>query len=458
MKKLISMHTIILALWLMFTTSCAKDDPIVINPPVDKDTIEYYGTPFDKVPETSDIVMYEVNLRSFSNEGTFNGVSRRLDSISALGVNVIWLMPIYPIGKLKGVGSPYAISDYLSVNPEFGTLSDLRALVDKAHELDMAVILDWVANHTAWDHEWILNEGWYTKDDNGNIVSPNGWNDVADLNFGNADMQEAMIEAMKHWVYTANIDGFRCDYTDGVPVDFWKKALDELNKIPDRELIFFAEGTRVQNYQAGFELNFGWNFYGSLKGIFNENKSVSQIYTAHTNDYQPIPAGSHMLHFITNHDDNAWDDTPDKIFQSQEGAMAAFVLSAYVGGVPLIYNGQEIGYPYKLSFFTKTPINWNLNPEIKEVYKKVIAIRNTGEAVKKGALVSYKNSNDVAAFERISGTEEVLVLVNVRNKTVDYQLPAEIANTNWTNQMNQASLPLETKLQLAPFEFLILKK
>jgi len=404
------------------------------------------------------IIMYEVNLRAFSNEGTLAGVTKRLDSLQALGINVVWLMPIHPIGELKGIGSPYAVRDYFDVNPEFGTLNDLRTLVEKAHQLDMAVILDWVANHTAWDNEWISNTGWYTTDDNGNIASPNNWTDVADLNFNNAEMQQEMIKAMKYWVVEANIDGYRCDFADGIPVEFWKRALDELKAIPERDFIFFAEGTRTQNYQAGFELNFGWNFYHSLKTIYNDDKPASTLFAAHRNDYQPIPTGSHMLHFITNHDDNAWDDVPQKIFINQQGAMAAFVLSAYVGGVPLLYNGQEIGYPNKIPFFTKAPINWSLNPGITAEYKKIISIRKNSDAIKTGSLVTYTNNNDVAAFKRVNGDEEVLVLVNVRNRTVNYTLPAELSGSAWTNKFDGTSLKFETTLIFEPFEYLILKK
>jgi len=458
MKKMISMHTIILALWLMFTTSCAKDDPIVIKPPVTKDTIQQYGAPYAKIPATSDIVMYEVNIGAFSNEGTLAGVTKRLDSIAALGVNVLWLMPIYPIGELKGVGSPYAVRNYQAVNPEFGSLDDLRTLVEKAHNSGMAVILDWVANHTSWDNDWIVNDGWYTKDANGDIVSSNGWTDVADLNYDNQEMRQAMMDAMNYWVYKANIDGFRCDYADGVPVDFWKKALADLDTIPNHQLIFFSEGTRAENYQAGFDLNFGWNFYGTLKGVIAENKPASNVFTANAKDYSTIPAGKHMLHFITNHDDNAWDDTPDKIFKTQEGAMAAFVISASISGVPLLYNGQEIGYPNKISFFTKTPINWSLNPSLTAEYKKFLGIRAENDAMRSDSLITYNNA-DVVAFKRISNSgNEVLVLVNVRNKAVTFSLPVELANSNWTDQMSQTKVHLTETIQLDAFQYLILKK
>ncbi|MBN2806242.1 MAG: alpha-glucosidase C-terminal domain-containing protein [Prolixibacteraceae bacterium] len=453
-----SIHTIILILWTMFATSCDKDDPMVIKPPhgEDDEPASYQPVPLQKLPETSDVVMYEVNLRAFSNEGTLDGVSKRLDSIKALGANVVWLMPIHPIGEEKGVGSPYCIRDYKAVNPEFGKLTDLRELVDKAHTLGLAVILDWVGNHTAWDHPWINNIGWYTTDASGNIVEANGWTDVADLNFNNHDMRAAMTDAMQYWLDSANVDGFRCDYADGVPVDFWTNALTSLRGSVDRQLLFFAEGTRKENFSAGFDLNFGWSVYGSIKGIIAENKAASGLFSAHERDYQSVPTGKHMLHFITNHDDNAWDNTPDKLFLSQRGAMAAFVSSTFVGGVPLLYNGQEIGYPYKLSFFTKTPINWSLNPGITTEYKKLLQIRHESEAIRKGTLKQF-TSTDVVAFQRIAGDETVLVLVNVRNRQLDFPLPDDLKQTVWVNQMSRSEVQLGSEVQLAPFEYLILR-
>jgi glycosidase len=457
-KKTIKMNTFLFLLILLISApACNEDEPLVFKPPIEEEIDDQYGLPFDKVPETSDIVMYEVNVQAFSNAGNLKGVTNRLDSIQALGINVIWLMPIYPIGELKGVGSPYAVSDYVDVNPEFGTLADLRDLVEKAHELDMAVILDWVANHTAWDHEWIANSSWYTHDTNGDIVSPNGWNDVADLNFESEEMQEEMIDAMKYWVVEANIDGYRCDYADGVPVDFWTKALAEVDAIPDRDLIFFAEGTRVQNFQAGFDLNFGWNFYSAVKDVYEKNNAVSKIYSAHVDDYKSIPEGAQMLHFIDNHDFNAWENTPQGFFDGDRGAMAAFVLSAYVGGVPLLYNGQEIAYPNQISFFYKTPIDWSINPEVTMEYKKILGIRKASEAVRKGSLVPLTGSNDIAVFKRVLDDEEVIVLVNVRNKSIDFELPDGLAQSSWMNQMNQTEINFESSFTFEPYSYYILK-
>ncbi|MBK7865827.1 MAG: hypothetical protein IPJ75_01870 [Ignavibacteriales bacterium] len=216
----------------LFVSGCKTEENPVI-PVNNGNEVTQYGVPFADIPETKGIIMYEINLRAFSSQGNFAGIEVRLDSIRALGVNVIWLMPIHPVGKLKSVGqlgSTYSVQDYNAVNSEFGNLEDLRRLVEKAHQKGMAVILDWVANHTAWDNPWIANKSWFTQDGSGNIIIPAGtnWQDVADLNYSSQEMRATMIKAMKYWVLAANIDGFRCDAADMVPQDFWKQALDSL--------------------------------------------------------------------------------------------------------------------------------------------------------------------------------------------------------------------------------------
>jgi len=207
--------------------------------------------------------MYQVNIRTFSPEGNLQGVTKRLDAIQSLGANVIYLMPIYPLGEVRSVNSPYCIKDYSLVNEEFGTLDDLRTLVEEAHNRDMAVILDWVANHTSFDNVWVEeHRSWYMQDSGGNIINPprQNWRDVAQLDFSNQEMRLEMIETMKDWVLKANVDGFRCDYSDGPPYDFWKQAIDTLRAIPNRKLLLMSEGRRSDHFKAGFDYNFGFSF------------------------------------------------------------------------------------------------------------------------------------------------------------------------------------------------------
>jgi glycosidase len=434
-------------------TDNTQDNPVSDHP-------DQYDKPFAKVPEVSDIVMYEINQRAFSVQGNLSGILPRLDSIKALGVNVIWLMPIHPIGSVNSVNSPYSVKNFLEVNPEFGTLEDLRMLVKEAHQRDMAVILDWVANHTSWDNPWIVNKSWYTQDGNGNIIHPAGtnWLDVADLNFTNAEMRLEMIKALQYWVLQANVDGYRCDAADWVPYSFWKQAIDTLKKIPNRKLIMLAEGDRKDHFDAGFHLNFGWDFFSKTKSVFKNNQSVSQLTQSHQNEYSGLTANKHRLRFTSNHDECAWDDTPLGLFGGKNGSMAAFVITTFMGGVPLIYNGQEVGCPVKLPFFSKSPINWATNPDMFTAYKKWMSIRKNSPAARYGTTEVLPTTNDVLTFRRVSGSNELLVFVNVRNSPKSFSLPQTIAVAGWKDAMTGENVTLETQQNLQAYAYKILVK
>lgn len=461
--------SIALFLLLGCLSGCKEDATVPTpTPPPQNNGVTYtdppaYGSPFTGVPETKDIVMYEVNLRAFSTSGTFAGVTARLDSIKALGVNTIWLMPIYPVGQINSVGqlgSPYSVKNYKEVSPEYGNLDNLRQLVEQAHTRGMAVILDWVANHTSWDNPWIVNTTWYTKNQFGAITHPPGtnWLDVADLDYSSTSMRRAMINAMKYWILAANVDGYRCDYADGVPYDFWKQAIDSLKAIPGRELILLAEGARKDHFIAGFQLNYGWDYFGKLVSVFNDDQAASGLSATDSEETFNMPAGTYRLRFTANHDEVAWNDTPLGLFGGLDGSVAAFVLTAYMGGVPLIYNGQEVGCPVKLPFFSRSPIDWNINPDLKQTYKRLLSVRASSEAVKQGTLQSFPD-NDVAAFVRQEGDEQLLVIVNTRSAPIDYTLESSITNTTWLDTMNGLTVKqLGATVSLAPFEYLILKK
>ncbi len=444
---------------LAILISCEQDS----DPPPDDNNgnnndTAYHAIPFDNVPATVDVVMYEVNLRAFSSTGDLQGVINRLDEIKSLGVNVIWIMPIHPIGEINSVNSPYSVKDYKAVSSEYGTLEDLRNLTAEAHERDMAVIMDWIANHTAWDNEWINNKSWYTQDGNGNIVHPPGtnWLDVADLNYENMDMQNAMIDAMKYWILQANVDGFRCDYADGVPYEFWKRAIDTLTSLPEREYVLLAEGTRFDHYNAGFDLTFGWNFYGKLKDVYN-GQSLNGLITTHNSAYNNVPEGKHILRFTTNHDESAWDNTPMVLFNGQEGALAASVATIFIGGVPLFYTGQEVGRVENVPFFSNSPINWNDNQDMFQAYKDLMDYYIQSGVAKNGANQTYSHA-DVLCFKKSYNYAELVVLVNMRDNSINYSVPQELQNTTWTNALTNETVTFGTTLQLDNYQYFLLRK
>ncbi len=439
--------------------SCSSSDSDATNSPYVQ-----YGEPFANMPKKEDAIIYQVNIRAFSAAGDLQGVKARLNEIKELGTNVIYLMPVYPVGQVNSVGqlgSPYSVKDYKEVSTEFGTLADLRSLVAEAHSMDMAVILDWVANHTSWDNAWISSHPeWYQHDANGIIIAPpgTGWNDVAQLDYNNQEMKKAMIDAMEYWVYNANIDGFRCDFADGVPQNFWTEAITKIRGIKDQELLMLAEGTRVNHFAAGFDYTFGFNFFTALKKVFSENKAATTIQDANAAEYaNNYKNDQRIVRYTSNHDVNIFEGTPLALFGGVNGSLATFVVAAYLKSVPMIYNAQEIGYAQQIPFFNHTPIDWSTaNPTVLAEYKKIIAFRKSSNAIKKGVYKGY-SSTAICAFTMETDTEKVLVLSNLTNATVNYIVPAQLGTTSWKDAYTNASSPLTSNVSLAPYQYLVLK-
>ena len=320
-------------------------------------------------PEVADVVMYQVNPRVFAPSNSFQAIISRLDSIEDLGVNMLWIMPIYPIGEEKSKNSPYSVRDYKAVAPEYGTVDDLRMLVESCHERGMGVILDWVANHTAWDNVWLKQHpDWYTHDKEGKVIYPPGtdWTDVADLDYSNKEMRAAMIDAMRYWEDSVGVDGFRCDVADQVPVDFWTECIKTLRAAAKpRRLIMLAEGAKPENFIAGFDLNYAWEFMGAIAEVMKGEAKVKRLVDVDKHEYQDLGHGKFKLRFTTNHDE-ATKASPIKLYGGERASMAAFVATTMLHGGMLIYGSQEVGYPETINFFKYVPVNWNANPALRE--------------------------------------------------------------------------------------------
>ena len=416
--------------------------------------------PLAQMPAVKDVAMYQVNPRVFAPENSLRAVADRIDSIQALGVNVMWVMPIYPIGIEKGKNSPYCIQDYKAIAPEFGTLNDFKYLARTCHEHGMAIILDWVANHTAWDHPWVKEHpDWYTHDEKADtIIHPRPWDwyDVADLNYDNQEMRKAMIDAMKYWIADVGIDGFRCDVADGVPADFWKEAIDALRQAAGkRQILMLAEGKRPDNFTAGFDMNYGWDFKDQLVRVFNEGQPASSLFDADKAEYDSLPAGKVKLRFTTNHD-HSTEKTPPVEFQSLRGSMAAYVASVFLHGGALIYGSQEVGYPEPINFFKYVPVDWNANPKTYAEYQQLIKIYNENPVVREGAIVPYPH-NDVLAFERTLDSSRMLVLVNLRDSAITIPTPQPWLNKEAVDLRTNFIASLRDSVPLAPFAYFILK-
>jgi glycosidase len=414
-----------------------------------------YGTPFKGVPDSRDASIYQVNMRCFSSTGNFQGVINRLDNIKALGVNVLYLMPVMPVGTLNAFNSPYCIKDFKAVNPEFGTLTDLRNLIDSAHSKGMAVLMDWVANQTSWDHPWITaHKDWYQQDANGNIIKLDGYTDIAALDFKNTSMRAAMIDAMRYWIFAVNCDGFRCDYANHAPVDFWTETISNLRSITTHNLLLFAEGDRSVNYTAGFDFNFSWNFYGKIKSIYT-GSSATIIAESNSFDYTGATGSQQVIRWLSNHDIYGSEGSPFKIFGGKNGTLAAFVVTAYMKSVPFIYNGMEVGNTVVLSFpFTDLDINWEEDLSVTPEMTNIITLRNLSTAIRRGALTTFSNA-DVCAFKKISATDSVYAFINLRNTSKTFTLPAAIASKTMVDAFTNEPENFGTTLPLAAYQYRI---
>lgn len=415
-----------------------------------------------KLPEIDDIAMYQVNPRVFAADHSLNAVAARIDSIRSLGVNVMWVMPIYPIGVEKGKNSPYCIRDYKAIAPEFGTIDDFKNLVKVCHDHQMGIILDWVANHTAWDHPWVKDHpDWYTHDEKADtIIHPRPWDwyDVADLNYDNQEMRKAMIDAMLFWVVECGIDGFRCDVADGVPADFWKEAIGQLRKAAgDRQIVMLAEGKHVDNFTTGgFDMNYGWDYKDSLVNVFNKGYSAENLIAADKAEYDSLPEGKVKLRFTTNHD-HSTEATPVKEFTNERGSMAAYVASVFPHGGALIYGSQEVGYENPINFFHYVPVDWTAHANLYKEYQHLIGLYNDYTALRKAQPIYYPN-HDILMFEKTDDAASFLVAVNVRDKEAEMALPEGWHGTNAIDMSTNETVLLNDPFRLQPFEYKILKK
>ncbi|MCD8173747.1 MAG: alpha-glucosidase C-terminal domain-containing protein [Alistipes sp.] len=411
--------------------------------------------------EIDKVVIYEAYPGMFGTSNTLSAISARLDDIEALGMNVLWLMPIFEQGNTpESIGSPYSIKDFTAVNPAYGTLEDVKALVTAAHARGMKVIFDWIANHTSWDNAWITKHpDWYTKDENGEITTPPGqdWEDVADLDFDNTEMRAEMIACMKYWITAADIDGYRCDYADGVPSDFWTDAIAELKALKGDDLFMLAESSDASLQNSGFDMLYGWDFLYRLQEVYKDSKSVSLLYASNTSELQTLTEGKQRMRHILNHDVNSLESVTD-LYHSLDGAMSAYVIAATMGGCPMIYSSQEIGAEGIRSFYRNYNTDWSENPDYRREYEKIMAVRGESTALQASGNITYYYVNDaVACYKRYDGNESILVAVNTSGTEKTITVPAQFALTEVRDLMTGSTVATSTTLELDGFGYIIFK-
>ncbi len=421
MKKIIFLTTI-----LLIFSSCGKN--------IDSEKIKI---------NVKNAVIYEVNIRQYSEQGTFEEFTKDIPMLKELGVNIIWAMPIFPISKTKRkatggdfayliedkekrdkmLGSYYAVSDYGKINTEFGTIDDFRSLVDTAHENGMYVILDWVPNHTGWDHEWITtNPEYYTQNENGEIIDPInpdsgeswGWADVADLNYDNKNMRSEMIDEMLYWIKDENIDGFRCDVASAVPLDFWEEAISKIRDEKDVFMLAEAEEPELVKGKRLFDMVYAWERHHIFNKMANEENAIEIWDKIMEKESERFESDDILMSFVTNHDENSWNGT---IRERMGDASELLTALSYISpGMPLIYSGQEYDLDHRLLFFEKDEI-----PKTKKIMwpllQKLGKLKKENPALHTGIDASnYKKINvanpEILAFERSKGTDSVIFLGN----------------------------------------------
>jgi glycosidase len=359
--------------------------------------------------------IYEVNIRQYTPEGSFAAFAKHLPRLKSMGVEILWLMPITPISEAVrqgSLGSYYACSSYTAINPEYGDLDDFKQLVKAIHAQGMYVIIDWVANHTGWDHHWTKEHpDWYVLDAEGNFTEKNGWHDVIDLNYSNKDMRAAMIEAMQFWVKETSIDGFRCDMAHLVPLDFWKEARKACDAI--KHLFWLAE-CEVTDYHQVFDLSYAWHWMHTTEKYAKGEVDVQSIQQV-LHSYSQYPAGTHKLFFTSNHDENSWNGTEYEKYGP--AALPWSVFTATWKGVPLIYGGQELPNHKRLAFFDKDLIEWNDRPALKDWYCRLLDLRKEAGLQEAETFVLPVSHPHVLAYLRRNKGKVVLVLLNLSSES-----------------------------------------
>ena len=386
------------------------------------------NTPQGAHPEwTYDAVVYEMNVRQYTPEGTFAAAEQHLPRLKELGVDIVWLMPIYPIGvkERKGtLGSYYAISDYCKTNPEFGTLEQFDAFVATAHKLGLKVVLDWVANHTSPDALWINERpaDWYVRDEQGNTIVQYDWTDIAKLNYDNHDMRAEMVKAMRFWM-ERGIDGFRCDMACEVPFDFWKATTAELCK-DYPQMYWLAEGENTELHNNSFDASYAWELHHLLNAIARSEKGVNELKEYIAKDAAAHPAEAFRLMFTSNHDENSWAGTEFERMGDAAKVMAVLTFTL-PNGQPLIYTGQEMGWNKRFEFFEKDHIPaWEAN-EYAEFYKSLTTLRHNNPALaagERGGKIEYIDAvpEGVFAFRRAVEGNSVTVYANLTKEAVSF--------------------------------------
>ena len=411
---------------------------------------------------TINSVLYEVNIRQYTPEGTFDAFAEHLPRLKKMGVDILWLMPINPIGiknRKEPLGSYYSVRDYMDTNPEFGTLGDFKELVAKIHESGFHVIIDWVPNHSAWDNELtVTHPDWYMKDSEGNFIPPVGtdWTDVIQFDWSKKELQDYMIEAMKFWV-NIGVDGFRVDHPHETPYQFWERARAELEKI--KPVFMLAENEdQIDFMKKGFDMSYAWELHHLMNSIAQGKDSLRSLRKYYKKERSIFPPNVYRMVFLDNHDENSWNGTINSRMGDAQVPFAVFMFTTQ--GVPLLYNGQEDCLDKSLRFFEKDTIKWD-TCKMTPFYKDLIRLKKSNVSLWNGEFggsmdsITTSRQRKIFAFYREKGENRVVVFLNLSKKKVAIKPEVENLRGEYTDFFSNTSisLPLTDSLRFDPWGY-----
>ncbi|NMH27293.1 alpha-amylase family glycosyl hydrolase [Flavobacterium silvaticum] len=411
--------------------------------------------------------IYEANIRQFTPEGTFKAFETHLPRLKEMGVDIVWLMPIHPIGneKRKGtLGSEYSVKDYFDVNPEFGTKQDFKHLVDKVHEMGMHIIIDWVANHSAWDNPLAKQHpDWYSKTPEGHFQPTPwyDWDDVIDFDYDKPELRKYMTSALVYWVKDFNIDGYRCDTAGFIPTDFWNNARAEMDAV--KPVFMLGEWESRDLHEYAFDATYSWSFWNAMTAVTKDGKSIGQLVEYMAHDVSTFPRDAYRMTFTDNHDKNSWEG--NMVSNFGDGLEASMVLCGTVNGMPLVYGGQEAGLDKSLKFFDKDEIDWS-NLNYAPLYKKLFDLKHRNKALwngrNGGVMIRIFNDkmNQVVSFSRTMDNDRVVTIVNYSKEPTKVKLDSKYQKGTYTELFSGKTIVLngDDTFEMKPWEYLVLVK
>jgi glycosidase len=414
----------------------------------------------------ADTNIYEVNIRQYTAAGTFNAFAESLPRLKDMGVEILWFMPIHPIGKInrKGtLGSYYSISDFKAVNPEFGNADDFKKLVNLAHEAGIKVVMDWVANHAAWDNVWTKDHPeYFVRDEDGNFKPPYDWTDVIQIDHANDAEQDAMIDAMKYWITDFDIDGFRADLAHLTPLAFWKKARTAIEPLKPN-LFWLAESEEI-NYHEVFDATFTWEWMHSTESFYKGNINMGSLYDVLAKYETTFPEAAHRMYFTSNHDENTWNGTSSEKYGDMLKCLSVF--NCTWNGIPMIYSGEEMNNLKRLQFFEKDAIAWTGEYPFHDFYKTLLKLRKNNPALRSAdaAVTTFhiitEGGKQVMAYLRKNDFYEVLVFLNFSQGAAGFTIKDQLISNTYTNAFDglEQYLTPDTFIKMQPWDFLVFER